>query len=588
MADQQIQWRLAAILAADIAHYTKLMAADEDATIADWHAARADIIDPTIAEYRGRIVKHTGDGFLAEFPTVTNAVRAAVAMQTGLAARNDGAAAERRMDFRMGINLGEIAADDEDIHGDGVNLAARLESIADPGGICVSANVYDQVRRKLDLAFDDLGERELKNVAEPVRVYRIALGEHGAAPAVGTRPRASSRPSIAVLPFDNLSPDPDQAFFADGVVEDIITALSKFRSLTVIARNSTFTYKGKSVGVAQVAKELGVRYVLEGSVRRAGERVRVTAQLIDAETGTHLWAEKYDRDLTDIFDLQDEITRTIIAEIEPELESRERTRAHDKPAVNLDAWELLQRGLWHRYKFVASDNAEAERHFRAAIELDPDFAEARAQLAMLGYAEVVVGQSQDREATLEWALGEARRAVALDDRNANAFCALGFVYSIMNKGPESVPEFDRAIQLNPNLAQAHYGRAVGLTLSPDAAAEDIIAAATAAIELSPNDPLVWAFINIRGMALLSQHDDDAALAEFDAAARRPNTAFWPFVGKAAALANLGRIPEAERALAEARQRYPDLSIASVSAAVGPNSVARVEFLIESLRRAGLD
>ena len=317
MAEERIQRRLAAILAADVVGYSKLMEADEDATVSAWHAARSDTIDPGIADHKGRIVKHTGDGFLAEFPTVAEAVNCAVAMQKKLA--------ENTLDFRMGINLGDIMDDGEDIHGDGVNIAARLEGIADTGGICVSGSVYEQVRKKLDFIFEDLGEQTVKNLSTPVRAYKVFLEDIAAKTGA-----VSDKPSIAVLAFDNLSGDPEQEYFADGIAEDVITALSRFHWFFVIARNSSFAYKGRNVDIRQVGRELGVRYVLEGSVRKGGNRLRITAQLIEAETGNHLWAEKYDGALEDVFDLQDQITEGVAGAIEPSLRLAEIERARRK------------------------------------------------------------------------------------------------------------------------------------------------------------------------------------------------------------------------------------------------------------------
>ena len=362
MSEERVERRLAAILAADIAGYSRLMGEDEEGTLAALKALRRQLIDPKIKEHRGRIVKTTGDGALVEFASVIDAVRCAVEVQREMAERNADVPAERRIEFRIGLNVGDIIIDEDDIYGDGVNVAARLEALAEPGGICVSRVVRDQVRDKLDFTFDDRGEQQVKNIARPVRVYLVRPGERGLA-EIGAVPEASAlpeKPSIAVLPFQNLSGDPEQEYFADGIVEDIITALSRNRSFFVISRNTTFTYKGPAIDVAKVARELRVRYVLEGSVRRGGTRVRITAQLIDAASGRHLWADRYDRELADVFAVQDEIARTISSQLAPGIIAAEMQQARRKDASQLDAWDRTMRAHWHI------------RRLRETIWLKPD------------------------------------------------------------------------------------------------------------------------------------------------------------------------------------------------------------------------
>jgi adenylate cyclase len=355
--------RLAAIMAVDVVGYSRLMGADEEGTLAALKAIRREWVDPRIVEHRGRIVKTTGDGLLVEFASVVAAVRCTVGVQREMAERNIGVPAETRIEFRVGINLGDIIIDGDDIFGDGVNIAARLETLAEPGGICVSRVVHDQVRDKLAFAFEDMGEQALKNITRPVRTYRVMAALGAASTRAGSGPSLPDKPSIAVLPFANMSGDPEQEYFADGMVEEIITALSRIRWLFVIARNSSFTYKGQAVDVKQVGRELGVRYVLEGSVRRGGNRVRVTAQLIDAFTSAHIWAERYDRDLTDIFAVQDEITASVAGIIEPALVAAEQERVLRKPPDRLDAWEVYQRGMWHFNKYGAEEN----KHIRCSL-----------------------------------------------------------------------------------------------------------------------------------------------------------------------------------------------------------------------------
>src|SRR5262244_1569860 len=345
MAEDRVDRRLAAILAADIAGYSRLMGADEEGTLRQLKSHRKELVDPKITEHRGRIVKTTGDGMLVEFVSVVDAVRCAVDIQRGMAERNANVPAEKRIQFRVGINVGDIIIDGDDIFGDGVNVAARLETLADPGGIMVSRVVRDQVQDKLGFEFDDMGEQAVKNIARPVGVHRIHLTERASAsitPAAGKIERAASeRPSIAVLPFVNMSGDPEQEYFADGISEDIITGLSKLRWFFVIARNSSFTYKGKAVEVKRAARELGVRYILEGSVRKGGNRVRITAQLVDAATGNHIWADRYDGELADVFTLQDEITKKVVAAIEPKLLEAEGIRSQHRSPDDLGAWDLV-------------------------------------------------------------------------------------------------------------------------------------------------------------------------------------------------------------------------------------------------------
>jgi adenylate cyclase len=366
--DERVHRRLSAIIAADVVGYSRMMGRDEAGTLARLKALRAEFLHPKVAEYGGRIVKTTGDGALIEFPSAVYAVSHAVDVQLGMAERNKNLPSDRQIQLRFGINVGDVIIDEEDIYGDGVNVAARLEALAQPGGICISARVYEYIGDRLDVAFDDLGEQTVKNIAEPVHVYRIRLAE-SAGPIVGDSLESlplPNKPSIAVLPFVNMSGDSEQEYFADGITEDLITALSRIRWFFVIARNSCFAYKGQSLDIRDVARKLGVAYVLEGSVRRAGNRVRITAQLIDGRSGNHVWAQRYDREMEDIFAVQDEITATLAGAIEPELGKAERERARAKRPDELRAWDLCQRGLWHTYKRTREDLVEAQRLFRKA------------------------------------------------------------------------------------------------------------------------------------------------------------------------------------------------------------------------------
>ncbi|MDC0364641.1 adenylate/guanylate cyclase domain-containing protein, partial [Candidatus Pelagibacter sp.] len=374
MPDERVDRRLAAILAADIAGYSRLMGVDEEGTLRQLKAHRKELVDPKITEHRGRIVKTTGDGMLVQFVSAVDAVRCAVEIQRTMVERNTTVPLDKRIEFRIGINVGDIIVDGDDIFGDGVNIAARLEGLGDPNGVYISDDTYRQIRGKIDISCDDLGERDLKNIARPVRVFRAQLqAMKPQAELVLTLP---DKPSIVVLPFQNMSGDPEQEYFADGMVEDIITALSRFKSLFVIARNSSFVYKGRAVDVKQVGRELGVRYVLEGSVRKSTNRVRITAQLIDSSTGAHLWADRFDGELEDVFELQDRVTASVVGAIAPKLEQVEIERAKRKPTESLDAYDYYLRGVANSSQWSKEPTEEALRFFYRAIELDPGFAAA--------------------------------------------------------------------------------------------------------------------------------------------------------------------------------------------------------------------
>ena len=381
--DETAQTRkIAAILVADVAGYSRLAGADEDRILARLRTLRSDLIDPTIAVHHGRVVKRTGDGLIVEFRSVVDAVRCAIEVQNGMAERNAGVAPDKRIEFRVGIHLGDVVEEaDGDLMGDGVNIAARLEGVCKPGGVCLSGAAYEQVRDRVRETFRDLGEKALKNIGRPVRAYELTLDRTAAPAGEGALEKSArlalpDKPAIAVLPFTNMSGDPEQEYFSDGISEDIITALSKLRWFFVIARNSSFIYKGKAVHMKQVADELGVGYVLEGSVRKGGDRVRITAQLNDAATGSHIWAERYDRDLADVFAVQDEITEAIVAAIEPQLYAAENFRAQRKPPDSIDAWDLVMRALSHYWRVTRQDNVLAQALLEKAIAIDPGYGQA--------------------------------------------------------------------------------------------------------------------------------------------------------------------------------------------------------------------
>jgi TolB-like protein/Tfp pilus assembly protein PilF len=476
--------RLAAILAADVAGYSRLMGFDEEGTYRSLKTHCDELVVPKVQQHRGRIIKYTGDGFLAEFTSVIDAVRCAAEIQQGMSVRNAKMPDDRRIEFRIGVHQGDIISDSSDIFGDGVNVAARLESIADPRGICVSARVQEDVRGKLDLLLEDMGEQQLKNIERPVRAYRIVLENKSNTP----RPPLAlpNRPSIAVLPFQNMSGDLEQDYFADGVVEDIITALSRFRQLFVIARNSSFTYKGGPVDVKQVGRELGVRYVLEGSVRRAANRLRITAQLIDAKTGGHLWANRFDGTASDIFDLQDQVTASVVGAIIPKLEEVEFNRTKFKPTDSLEAYDYYLRGMMYFNQWTEQSISEALKLFSRAIELDPEFASAHGLAARCYTRRKQFRWSKDRDELIELER-LAHRAIALAKDDAIALCSGGWaLVHVPTSFEEGVAAINRALTLNPNLTNAWHlsGWASVYAGQPDKAVEHF----ARAMRLNPLDP----------------------------------------------------------------------------------------------------
>jgi adenylate cyclase len=441
--------RLAAILAADVVGYSRLMGADEEGTLERLKNLRDDLIDLKIAKHHGRIVKTTGDGLLVEFASVVDAVRCAAEVQRAMPEWNAGIELDRRIELRIGINLGDVIADGDDLYGDGVNIAARIEALADTGGVFVSGTAYDHVRDRLPFGFEDLGERQVKNIVRPVRVYRILLGE--VTSALGTTPPPlPDKPSIAVLAFTNMSGDPEQEYFSDGVSSDIITELSRSRSLFVIARNSSFTYKGKAVDIRQVARELGVRYVLEGSVRRSGGRVRVVAQLIDAQTGNNIWAERYDRALEDVFAVQDEITIAIVAAIRPAVADEEFRRALRKPPEILGAWEAFSRGQWHLGQITAADHERAKHFFHQAITMDANFSASYMGLARACLDDAVTFGTRSLNEAAEASAGWARKASAIDPEDAEARAMVAWMTLYAGDTDEACSQVSLARASNPN------------------------------------------------------------------------------------------------------------------------------------------
>ena len=447
MSTPALQRKLTAILSADAAGFSRLMGEDEAATVRTLGTCRTLVAD-VIARHRGRVVDMPGDNVLAEFASAVDAVQAAVAMQAQLNQCNASLAEARRMSFRIGVNLGDVIEEDGRIYGDGVNVAARIQALAEPGGICVSGKVADEVRRKLDLAFQDLGERELKNIAAPVRVFRVATS--GASQATREGSAHTAKPSVFVHPFANMSGEADQEFFADGLTEDIITELSRFHGLLVISRNSSFKYKGKPLDVRQVAKDLDVHYVVEGSVRKAGNRVRITVQLIDAETDRHIWAERYDRDLADIFAIQDEVTAAIAAILPGRVEAARRDRAERKPTENMAAYECVLAAKVLHHRSLRESNTQATRLIQRAIELDPKYAHAHAWKACILAQQVVYGWCADRDKNWREVREEVEQALALDDNDSDVHRILAALHIAQNQFDKATYHQDRALVLNPN------------------------------------------------------------------------------------------------------------------------------------------
>jgi adenylate cyclase len=533
--------KLAAILVADVVGYSRLAGADEERTLARLRALRSDLIDPTIALHHGRVIKRTGDGILVEFRSVVDALRCAVEVQEEMVERNAGLQPDRRIEFRVGVHLGDVIEEaDGDLMGDGVNIAARLEGICEPGGICLSEDAYRQARDKVKNEFVDLGEQSLKNIARPVRAYAMTF-KSAAREKASARLPLPDRPSIAVLPFQNMSGDPEQDYFADGMVEDIVTGLSRIKWLFVIARNSSFVYKGKAADVRQVGRELGVRYVLEGGVRKAGDRLRITAQLVEAETGAHLWAEKYDGALEDVFELQDQITDRVVGVVEPSLRRSEIERSRRKRPENLDAYDLFLRALPHLQARMPSGARVAIPLLEQALSLDPDYAVAHAHLAWC--REWCFTRGGLDEADRSAALLHARTAIASDIDDAASLAIAGWIVIVLTKEHETaLSVIERALSLNASCATAHYFAALVNAFAdrPDAATFH----ANRALRLSPFDPSAFEAHLALGMAALRRANYDEAASCFDRGQQiNARHSLFPFF-HAIALALAGRAAEA--------------------------------------------
>jgi adenylate cyclase len=590
MAEQR---KLTAILAADVVGFSRLTGTDEDRTLARLRALRSDLIDPTIAVHNGRVVKRTGDGALVEFRSVVDAVRCAIEVQNAMIERNAGVPPERRIEFRIGIHLGDVVEEsDGDLMGDGVNIASRLEGVAAPGTICLSEDAYRQVKARLDLSVTDLGHTQLKNIAEPLRIYSVEVGVAAkpkpapqAAPvAPGATLGLPDKPSIAVLPFTNMSGDPDQEYFADGISEDIITSLSRLSGFFVIARNSTFTYKGRAVDVKAIARELGVRYVLEGSVRKAMNRVRVTAQLIEGATGNHVWAERYDRELVDIFAVQDEITETIVGAIEPRLHVAEIIRTQHKTPSSLDAWDLVMQAMDRLSRFTDADSREAIALLDRAIAIDRGYGRAHAHKAWLTIWRAFQGWDPMGEA-IATASDSVARGRQVDVDEPWVYVARTMVCLATRNGGEGVAAARKAIELNPNFAYGYSFLGAALATSGDGAAA--IAAVDRAVRLSPRDLLRDEFDLFYAFAHF-QKGDYAKAADFAAAAAslRPGHAY-PYRVLAASSALAGDRQRASAALVDILALTPGFDLAqAASQNVYQRDDDRARF-IDGLRKAGL-
>ncbi len=548
MAEERVQRRLAAILAADVVGYSRLMEQDETGTLTRLKSLRSEVFDPRTKQFDGRIFKTTGDGALAEFGSAVDAVQCAVEIQRALAQRNAELPREQRIVLRIGVSLGDVIVDGDDLYGNGVNVAARMEGLAEPGAICVSANVHEHVGSALDVTFEDLGEQTVKNLDRPVRSYRVHLDAAAASATVrqpDAPPTLPDKPSIAVLPFDNLSGDPEQEYFSDGITEDIITALSRIRQFFVIARNTTFTYKGQPVDVQSVASQLGVRYVLEGSVRKAGNRVRITAQLIEGATGNHLWAERFDRELEDIFAVQDEITETIVGAIEPQLHVAEIIRSQHKTPSSLDAWDFVLQALDRISRFTKTDSGDAVALLDRAIKADPTFARAHAHR---GWVTVWRGFQgwEPMDFAIVSATDSIAEAVKYDADEPWVYVARSMLCLAMHKGPEAILAARKSIELNPNFAYGYSFLGAAHAIAGDGDAG--LAAIAHAVRLSPRDLLRNEFDLFHSFADF-QIGDYASASEYaaEASSLRPGHAF-AYVMEAASRALDGDQERAEAAL----------------------------------------
>ena len=586
--------KLAAILAADVVGFSRLAGVDEDRTLARLRALRSDLIDPTIAVHNGRVVKRTGDGALVEFRSVVDAVRCAVEIQNAMVERNAGVPEDRRIEFRIGVHVGDVVEEsDGDLMGDGVNIAARLEGVAQPGAICLSEDAYRQVKARLDLRVSDLGATALKNISEPVRVYSLLVGATAEAkPAKPSDVKFASmpapsgspdKPSIAVLPFANMSGDVEQEYFADGISEDIITALSKLPQLFVIARNSAFTFMGKNVHIPEVGKSLGVRYVLEGSVRKSGGRVRITAQLIDASTGGHLWAERFDRELTDIFAVQDDVTTRIVSALALNLSSGDRQNIAMEHSDNQEAYDCFLRGRELFFRTTKDSNREAGNMLRRAIELDPHYAPAHALLGATQVIDYVNGWAASPTQALENAEKDARQAVQLNERHPYALWALALISLWARRYDEALGQVEKAIAFNPNFADGHIAR--GFILHYVGRSEEALKCFELAVALEPYFPDIWLQFHAQALYHLGRYAEAVGLLK-RRILRNPDTDASRAL-LAASYGQMGLIDEAREAWRELMRVNPGYSVEQRRKVLPFKNPDDFERFVEGLRKAGL-
>jgi len=629
MTAQEVKRKLTAILSADVKGYSRLMGADEEGTLGTLTTYR-EIMAKLIEQHHGRVVNAPGDALLAEFESVVDAVKSAAEIQRELAKRNADLPADRRMEYRIGINLGDVMIDGDSIYGDGVNIAARLESLADAGGICISGTVYDHVKNKLPLGYEYLGEQTVKNIAEPVRVYRILMEPEAAGKVIGekrTKPTPWQRPvtvlviiliviaaaiaiwkfyirptppvelaskekmafplpdkpSIAVLPFTNMSGDPKEEYFSDGITEEIITALSKVPYLFVIARNSTFTYKGKPVKVKQVSEELGVRYVLEGSVRKESDKVRITAQLIDALSGHHLWAERYDRDLKNIFALQDELTKKILTELQVRLSVGEEARVYGKGTDNLEAYIKVLKGREYYWHLDREGNILAKKLFEEAIVLDPKYPAPYWLLGMTHIMDAWFGWGKSKEDSLSYTIELAQKTMSLDNLDSNAHGVLSSAYRLKGQHDKAIAEGKRAVELNPNSADAHVWLAIALNYADRA--EEAIPLFEKAIRLNPFAPTLYFLQLGHSYRFLKRYDE--AIASYKKALQLSPNNLFAHLNLTDAYIQVGRDQEARIHAAEVLRIEPDFSLERRAKILPYKNQAEKERHINALRKAGL-
>jgi TolB-like protein/class 3 adenylate cyclase/Flp pilus assembly protein TadD len=585
MAEERLQRRLAAILSADVVGYSRLMGIDEARTLARLNALRRELIDPAIAAHSGRIVKLMGDGALVEFASAVDAVACAIEIQKQLRDHDAASTEGDPIRFRIGINVGDIIIEGDDILGDGVNIAARIEGIAEPGGISISEDAWRQVQGKVAANFVDAGEQSLKNIARPVRVYRLDLVQKTASASQAPRPTLGQpdKPSIAVLAFNNMSGDPEQEYFSDGISEDIITDLSKLSEIHVIARNSTFTYKGKPVDVKQVGRDLGVHYVLEGSVRKAGNRVRVTGQLIDVASGAHIWAERFDRDLTDIFAVQDELTREIISALKVKLTPEKKDRLARKNTIDQEAYDLFLRGRERAWLNTRSGNIEARHLLGRAVTINPEFAAAHAFIGFTQVNDYVNGWAEVPERSLQTGLENAERAVQMDEAEPQGHYALAVALFFHRETDRALAEARRSVALAPNFAQGHHTIARMLTFSGDAAGA--INTIDAYMQLDPLYPDMALYFLAEALFALGQFEE-AVTALKQRHGRNPDSA-TSYALLASCYGHLGRIAESQAAWAEVMRIAPDFSIERQRRTLPYKNPDDFERRVEGMRKAGL-